>query len=715
MRKLLRKYIYIEATIALIIAIAFVLFRYTAYMQRSSIDQCFSILDDSREQLGQMIANELSNEQGHIESASGLLVDLMPEYEKNKDIIVKIMDASSRGVKYSHWEVCMPDGSVISEDGETFGLGEKYDFNDRISEQITVSERRTALRDDSTQIIMLSKTLFKDGECVGILSSVIDLDTLAQMFMASSFSEKSKMLLFERGTGDILIDEWHDELGNIDDINAPEMVNGFDWDDVAADYKSGGNGHASFRAGDDGEIMYLTYAQVPYSDWEILVAAPGSICMDTANENRIKTFEVIFVIVLDFALFLALIFIEERRRHRIMEGREAQLEEALDRANAANAAKSRFLSKMSHDIRTPLNGIIGLIDISDANRDDPDALAENRKKAKVAANHLLSLVNDVLNMSKLEDDKVELANEAFDIRELASDILTITQMRAEEAGIKLEHENCSDNIEHPYVYGSPLHVRQIFVNILSNAIKYNRPGGSIITRIESGKCEKGIVWYTCRVADTGIGMSREFMDHLFDPFAQEKVDARSVYQGSGLGMSIAKSLVEKMGGTINVKSEPGVGTEFEVTIPFEIASDLDVREENRPIRETSIDGVRVLIAEDNDLNREIAEELLRERGAVVTSVKNGQEAVDVFEKSASGTFDVILMDVMMPVLDGVEAAKRIRMLPGEEATRIPIIALTANAFFDDVNRCREAGMNAHLAKPIDIDRLVQTIVDVMKV
>lgn len=715
MKKLLRKYIYIEATIALIIAIAFVLYRYTAYTQKSSIDQCFSILDDSREQLGLMIANEVNNEQGHIESASGLLVDLLPDYEANRDVIIKIMDASSRGVKYSHWEVCLPNGHVISEDGNDLELGERYDFNDRVSDQIIVSERRTAIRDDSTQIIMLSKTLYKDGECVGILSSVIDLDMFADVFMSSSFSEKSKMLVFERGTGDILIDEWHDSLGNITDIDAPEMEDGFDWNEVSAGYMNGGEGHAAFRLSDDSETMYLTYARIPYSDWEILVAAPGSICMDAANRNGVVTFEVIFVIVLDFALFLVVIFVEEKRRHRIMEGRELQLEEALEKANKANAAKSEFLSRMSHDIRTPLNGIIGLMDISDANKDDSRILDENRRKARVAANHLLSLVNDILNMSKLEDGRVELAHEAFDIRMLADEILTITQMRADEAGIKLEHENCSEKIEHPYVYGSPLHVRQIFVNILSNAIKYNSKGGSIITRIEEGRCENGRVWFTCRVADTGIGMSPEFVKHMFDPFSQEKVDARSVYQGSGLGMSIARSLVEKMGGTINVTSEQGVGTEFEVSIPFEIASSAEIHYDDKADGPASIKGVRILIAEDNDLNREIAEELLREKGAIVTSVKNGQEAVDIFAQSGVGTFDVILMDVMMPVLDGVEAAKRIRMLPGEEALKIPIIALTANAFFDDVNRCREAGMNAHLAKPLDIDRLVQTIVDVMEV
>ena len=627
-----RKYIYIEITLMLTVAIVLTLACYTSYVQKNSVRQCFGILDDSRAQMGQMIANELNNEQSHIESASSLLVNLMPEYEKNKGLIVKIMEASSRGVPYSHWEICFPDGNVIQEDGSSIELGDKYSFDDRVSDEMTVSERRTAIMDDSTQIIMLSKSMYIDGECVGILSSVIDLEKFAGMFTGNSSQWDSRIVLFERGTGDVLIDEWNDDLGNVGAMKAPDMEKGYDWDSVSVDFRSGDSEHAAFRLSDGSETMYLSYAGIPYSDLELLVIAPGSVCMAAANNNKRGTYSMIIAIILEFGLFLTVILIEEKRRQRIMEGRRIQLEEALEKANAANAAKSRFLSKMSHDIRTPLNGIIGLIDISEANPDNLEMLEENRKKEKVAANHLLSLVNDVLNMSKLEEDKVELAHEAFDIRKLADDILTITQMRAEDAGVRLEHQDCKVNIPHPYVYGSPLHVRQIFVNILGNAIKYNKTGGSIITRIESGKCENGIIWDTCRIADTGIGMSSEFLEHLFDPFAQEKVDARSVYQGSGLGMSIAKSLIDKMGGTIEVKSEQGAGSEFVVTLPFEIATEESVRSEAFGDESASIDGVKILMAEDNELNREIAVELLREKGAVVTTVNDGQAAVDAVSK-----------------------------------------------------------------------------------
>lgn len=511
--------------------------------------------------------------------------------------------------------------------------------------------------------------------------------------------------MFERGTGDVLIDEWNDDLGNVGAMKAPDMEKGYDWDSVSVDFRSGDSGHAAFRLSDGSETMYLSYAGIPYSDLELLVIAPGSVCMAAANNNKRGTYSMIIAIILEFGLFLTVILIEEKRRQRIMEGRRIQLEEALEKANAANAAKSRFLSKMSHDIRTPLNGIIGLIDISEANPDNLEMLEENRKKEKVAANHLLSLVNDVLNMSKLEEDKVELAHEAFDIRKLADDILTITQMRAEDAGVRLEHQDCKVNIPHPYVYGSPLHVRQIFVNILGNAIKYNKTGGSIITRIESGKCENGIIWYTCRIADTGIGMSSEFLEHLFDPFAQEKVDARSVYQGSGLGMSIAKSLIDKMGGTIEVKSEQGAGSEFVVTLPFEIATEESVRSEAFGDESASIDGVKILMAEDNELNREIAVELLREKGAVVTTVNDGQAAVDAVSKCGDDEYDVILMDVMMPKMDGFTVLSKIR----SEGCDVPVIMLTAKAETDDKINGLDLGADDYLAKPFEMKELLARI------
>lgn len=718
------KYHYIWLTAIMIAAIIITVIRYTAFVQETTTDQCFSMLDDSRSQLGQMITNEMQSEQEHIESASDLLKDLLPDYDANSQIILKIMSATGGAGSYSHWEICLPDERVIQTNGTILDLGSDYSFTDRIHEGFVVSERRTALRDGRSQIVMLSKCIFKDDECVGILSSVIDLDSFSRKFLTKSSNEHSDILLFERGTGDILIDSQNDELGNINSIPDQNTVKGYVWNDVKESFMAGDSGHAAFVSGKKHDNSYLSYAPIPYSDWELLLVSPGSVCMDTANLNQHAAYNVFAAIIIAFAIFAILIIASEKKRYHARLVHEAELKTALEKANKANAAKSEFLSRMSHDIRTPLNGIIGLLEMAEANSTNYELLSDIRKKARIAANHLLSLINDVLNMSKLEDNKVTLAHEAFDIRSLADEILVIAEMRASEAGITLNHKDCTMNITHPFIYGSPLHLRQIFVNILGNAVKYNKPGGSIACEIHETDHTDTTVTYACAISDTGIGMSREFMEHLFDSFSQEKIDARSVYSGTGLGMSIAKALVDKMGGTIDVESTQGVGSKFTVTIPFDIASADDIAKlkdsashiKNIDAKNNtdSIDGMHILLAEDNDLNQEIATELLRERGAIVTSVSNGKEALDIFSDNPAGTFDVILMDVMMPVMNGLEATKEIRSIDRPDASTIPVIALTANAFSDDIERCLAAGMNAHVAKPFNTDVIVETICSVLK-
>lgn len=714
-KKLLsKKNFYLEITAVLILVITFALIRYTSIVQKTATNQCFSILDDSRTLLGQMITNEMQTEQEHLEAASALLENLLPDYDNNEEMILQIMNASSADKTYSHWEICLPDERVFYSDGTQLELGPKYSFQERVQEGFSVSERRTALKDGKSQIIMLSKCIFHNRDCVGILSSVIDLNSFSRLFQAKAYNEESEIMLFERGTGDILIDSWHHNLGNISDSNGITALDGYDWNEVAANYDAGNSGHAAFLSEEKGETMYLSYAPTGYSDWEILVFAPDSVCMETANTSKTLTYQTIFFISLAFFIFLSLIIIGEKHRAHLQAEREIQLKDALEKANRANAAKSDFLSRMSHDIRTPLNGIIGCLTIAEANKNNPELLDQNRKNMRVAANHLLTLIDDILNMSKLEDNKVELAHTAFDVRHLGNDILTITEMLAKENNITLHLDSSSYNLPHPYVYGSTLHVRQIFVNILNNAVKYNKPGGEIYVKLESGACDEKNISYICTIQDTGIGMSPEFMSHLFDPFSQEKVDARSVFQGTGLGMSIVKSLVDKMNGTIEVKSEQNVGTTFTVTIPFEIAPQEAVSEVTDDSAVTSIRGVKILLAEDNDLNLEIVTELLEQQGAIITPARNGKEAVTIFENNAPGTFDVILMDIMMPVMDGLEACRTIRSLNRPDASTIPVIALTANAFFEDAKKCLDAGMNAHLTKPIDMKKMTQTIGNFIK-
>ncbi len=390
-----------------------------------------------------------------------------------------------------------------------------------------------------------------------------------------------------------------------------------------------------------------------------------------------------------------------------LEKKNQQLKEAALAAEKANSAKSMFLSRMSHDIRTPLNGIIGLLNIDEAHFDDTELVRENHKKMLVSADHLLSLINDVLQVSKLEDGRIELSREPIDLIRLSHDVGTIISARAAESGITLEVGEQS--LPAPFVYGSPLHLRQLFLNIYGNCIKYNHVGGKVTTTVKCISSGHGRVNYRWTISDTGIGMSKEFLQHIFEPFAQENSDSRSVYMGTGLGMTIVKSLVDKMGGMIEVKSKPGAGSTFIITLPFEVAEKPADSTDGSGAAGTDIRGVKLLLAEDNDLNAEIAELLLTDAGAEVTLVRDGKQAVDKFSSEPAGTFNAILMDIMMPVMDGLSATKAIRALDRPDAKEIPIIAMTANAFQEDAKKCLAAGMNAHLAKPLDIEKVIAAI------
>ena len=381
---------------------------------------------------------------------------------------------------------------------------------------------------------------------------------------------------------------------------------------------------------------------------------------------------------------------------------------AAKKAEAANEAKTEFLQRMSHDIRTPINGICGMVNMADHYADDIEKQTEYRTKVKEASNLLLELVNDVLDMSKLESGEIVLEEIPFNLSRISREVFVVIEQMAAEQNIRIVWEK--KEITHRDLIGSPRYVKRVMMNILSNAVKYNRENGHIyISCIEnpSEQPEMTTMEFVCR--DTGTGMSEEFQKHVFEPFAQEHTGSRTKFAGTGLGMPIAKKLVEKMGGTITFESEKGAGTTFVIRVPFRIDTDRDSKVETGEKTEASIRGLHVLLAEDNELNMEIAEFLLQNEGADVTRAWNGQEVVEIFKKSRSGEFDVILMDIMMPVMNGYEATKRIRSMDREDAKTIPIIAMTANAFTEDRLKAKKAGMNEHIAKPVDVKLLVKVI------
>lgn len=385
-----------------------------------------------------------------------------------------------------------------------------------------------------------------------------------------------------------------------------------------------------------------------------------------------------------------------------------ELEKSAREAKKANVAKTEFLQRMSHDIRTPINGIRGMVEVGDYYKDDLVKQAECRKKIWEASGFLLELVNEVLDMGKLESEEVILEERSFNFFELFKEIRMVIEKQAKERGIEIIVHKY--NVVHENLIGSPLHVKRVVMNILTNAIKYNKDNGKIFIEVDETQEDDNRVIVRFRCEDTGIGMSESFQKKIYEPFAQEKAWARTVYGGTGLGMPITKSLVEKMGGTISFESEQDVGTTFDIEIPFQIDHNKQCEEhKKKEVKETSIKGVNVLLAEDNELNMEIAEFVLESAGAKVIKAFNGKEALEIFKASEQGEIDVILMDVMMPVMDGLEAARYIRRSNKENARDIPIIAMTANAFTEDRRRVLEAGMNEHLAKPLESEVLIEMI------
>ena len=443
---------------------------------------------------------------------------------------------------------------------------------------------------------------------------------------------------------------------------------------------------------------YYIYAYLP--DTEVFHNLPLSVA------------SVIFLYFLLFSTFWFWAYRTNLMHQKIEQEKDekykAELLIAAKKAEAANEAKTEFLQRMSHDIRTPINGICGFVNMADHYADDMEKQTEYRTKVKEASNLLLELVNDVLDMIKLESGEIVLEEIPFNLSSISREVFVVIEQMAAEQNIQIEWEK--KEITHRDFIGSPGYVKRVMMNILSNAVKYNRENGHIYIscmEIPSEQPEMTTMEFVCR--DTGIGMSEEFQKCVFEPFAQEHTGSRTKFAGTGLGMSIAKNLIEKMGGSISFESEERVGTTFVIRVPFKINLEADKRVERGDVSEKSIKGLHILLVEDNELNMEIAEFVLQNGGADVTKAWNGKEAVELFRKSEPGGFDAILMDIMMPVMNGYEATKMIRSLDREDAKEVPIIAMTANAFTEDRQKAKEAGMNEHIVKPVDVELLIKVI------
>ncbi len=427
----------------------------------------------------------------------------------------------------------------------------------------------------------------------------------------------------------------------------------------------------------------------------------GQMLLIPATDNRDGKLRKVILVIRDMT----------QQKKKEMAYQE-ELRRIAEEAKKANEAKSDFLRRMSHDVRTPINGIRGLVNIGRASVEDRSKVMDCFDKIMRSSDFLLDMVNNILNMSKLESGKIRLEEKSFDLKDLLDETNAIMESQAVERGLTFQSKELE--VEHGHLIGSPTHLQQIFQNIIVNAIKYNKENGSIIVGCKELSCDGRYALFEFTCKDTGIGMSPEFQKQAFDIFTQENNTSRTNYEGTGIGLSIVKKLVDLMQGDIQLESEVSKGTTFTITVSFPVDQEYYQEGKAKALESDSLDGIHILVVEDNELNMEIAEFMLAEKGAVLTKARNGQEAVDAFCNSKVGEFDIVLMDIMMPVMDGLEAARQIRAMNREDAVTVPIFAMSANSFDDDIQKSREAGMNEHLAKPLDAKKMVETILSYIK-
>lgn len=559
----------------------------------------------------------------------------------------------------------------------------------------------------------LSSPLDVERQHIDYAGAAVDLSTFQEAFDADIFQGNSHVYVI--GPDGEQLYRHQCDGGFIDDPNlltALErypFLHGGTLEDLRQDVAERRSAGYEFDYGP--EHFFVAASPVAGTDWTVLSFVPtrvlGAGTTSFLNTSVVCVSAIAAVVVLMMGIVLHL-FTAKRGDQRLIAHQQRAntlLQIAADAANAANVAKSEFLSHMSHDIRTPINGIMGMTEIALKHMNNPERVYDCLSKIKGSSGHLLSLVNDVLDMSRIESGKTHIAQEPMDLRQVVEHCASIVIGHLQGRDVTLVEEFAP--LEHPRVLGDELHLRQVLVNILGNAVKFTSDGGHIYFRCRETSAEGNTAWFRLEVEDTGIGMKPEFLPHIFDAFAQEDGGTRTSYKGTGLGMSITKKFVDLMEGTITVESQLNVGSRFVVEIPLLI--DQTVRQDEVQAEQTDLAGVRLLLAEDNELNMEIAQYMLEDMGAEFVAVPDGEAALNAFSHSEPGYFAGILMDVMMPVMDGLTATRAIRALDRPDAGSIPIIAMTANAYDEDKRRCLEAGMSAHLPKPIDSVALAQVL------
>lgn len=718
-----------EKNIIVTILFLFVITLFTcgAYViiTRITEQQCIERMEEAAKIVADDIRNKLSRDSTILGSMAEIIASDDDPDEENMQILINRFTPLTIARKIN---LLLPGDKIISQSGTAMDVTGKISFETESALGEHVSSRMRSITDDNRLVIRHYFPVEKNGRVIAMLYTTTNLKELPDSLnIQNIYGGSAEVYLVDRTNGDMLMDTLHDTLGNIWDFASYKAVRNKSVPQSHNEVMSGLSGYNVFRSEDTKMNSYCYYAPIDevgsvigsgadVTHWSVLVEVPEKVVLQ--HLNKVKN---VCYIVGIIEILAVLIYFTWMLRNTTVTMEKAILEERLIKAENAERAKTRFLSSMSHDIRTPMNAIIGFTTLASANAYDSAKVRDYLTKILSSSNHLLSLINEILDMSRIESGKVEIIETECSLTEILSDIENIIVNQANSKQIQFNTD--ISEVQDKDIYCDKLHLNQVLLNLLSNAVKFTPEGGTVSLAIKQKPDDsEGFAAYEISVKDTGIGMSPEFVKRVFEPFERESTSTVSGIQGTGLGMAIAKNIIDLMGGTIEVFSEQGKGTEYVLALRFRLLPPKEPGSDASDAKETGgkapdtllkaapdVKGKRLLLVEDNELNREIATEILSAAGFLVEPACDGTEAVEIMQKAQPGYFDMILMDVQMPVMNGYDATKAIREIENPEIANIPIIAMTANAFEEDKTLALKSGMNDHLAKPIDMNKFFEVI------
>ncbi len=697
------KSFWIKMIPVLLIVVATFFLSYLVYVKmiENEYESCWERLEIATESTAGKIKTRMDDNINFLEAVSDsyILTHNLNDTEEVGKYLTSVVDNTI----FQRIDVIMPDNRAITYTGEMVERGGTLTYEELVSRGTHVSNRVTSSF-TGKEVICCVTPIDNDGEIIGILVGTIDCETISKLFEVSTYGKDGRIFMIDCADGSYIIDNWHDELGNIYDMGMRQSIDGDEMIDMSPAIIGRERMRYAFISATNGMNCYQYSVPVEGYNWTLCVAVQENVIFQHANELRSILMSVAVVemlIIVAYVIWNAVI--------TIIASNNEEKARQLEFEKIKNEARTKFISNMSHDIKTPLNGIIGMLQIIENHRGDAQKVDDCLKKISISTQYLSTLAGDMLDINMIENNKLVLQKTPVNLQKLADELEVMTKKRAEEDDVTYQMD--LSGLTQPCVIGSDVHLKRILINLITNAIKYSKNAGKriwITISDEEILFDKSRRMYKFVIKDNGIGMSEEFQQNMYKAFEQEQVGARSDYQGYGLGLTIVHFLVKKMNGKIELESKKNEGSTFTVSIPLEIDKK---RDRKKPEEESVIDinGMNILVVEDNEFNMEVAESILTDTGATVVGAVNGKLATEIFAASEPDSFDVILMDIMMPVMDGIEATRIIRAMERPDAKSVSIIAMSASTFSEEIERCMKAGMNTHIAKPLDVKKLMEEL------